>query len=170
MDDLVSEVDGISEDIADVKVYDIPVLIIFVILFFIVVLQFFTRYVLNDSMSWTEEIARYFLVLLGFVGSATCIRRKSHIFLEFFYRYLPKFIVLILEFLCEFIGFLFVIYCTWLSWELANKTQGFMVSIQVSKSIIYYIVCIGFFISAIFAFVNLIKILLKLGSKSSGKI
>ena len=32
--------------------------------------QFFTRYVLNDSAAWTEEIARYLLIAMVFVGAA----------------------------------------------------------------------------------------------------
>ena len=32
--------------------------------------QFFTRYVLNDSAAWTEEIARYLLIGTVFVGAA----------------------------------------------------------------------------------------------------
>ena len=42
----------------DVRVYDVPVLVVFAVLFLIVALQFFTRYVLNDSLGWTEEIAQ----------------------------------------------------------------------------------------------------------------
>ena len=38
----------------------------------IIFYQFFTRYALNDSASWTEEIARYFLVATVFVGAAVC--------------------------------------------------------------------------------------------------
>src|SRR3954453_11057942 len=48
----------------------------------IVFLQFFTRYILNDSLSWTEEIARYGLMWLAFIGGAVVTRKKSHIAVE----------------------------------------------------------------------------------------
>ena len=41
---------------------DWPAFLIFWGLTVIVFLQFFTRYVLNDSFGWTEEAARYFLI------------------------------------------------------------------------------------------------------------
>jgi len=49
---------------------------------FIVFLQFFTRYVLNDSLAWTEEIARYLLMVLVFVGGAVVTRRNANIAVE----------------------------------------------------------------------------------------
>lgn len=48
----------------------------------IVFLQFFTRYVLNNSLSWTEEIARYMLMVLVFVGGAMVTRRRTQIAVE----------------------------------------------------------------------------------------
>ncbi|GAB5504939.1 MAG: TRAP transporter small permease [Rhizobiaceae bacterium] len=62
---------------------DIPVLLIFLILFATVFAQFFTRYVLNDSLSWTEEAARYLLIVLAFAGGIKCQSLDSHIRLEF---------------------------------------------------------------------------------------
>src|ERR1700712_3823640 len=48
----------------------------------IVFLQFFTRYILNDSLSWTEEIARYGLMWLAFIGGAVVTRKKTQIAVE----------------------------------------------------------------------------------------
>src|SRR5438132_12031874 len=56
--------------------------VIFWSLAFIVFLQFFTRYVLNDSLAWTEEIARYALMWIVFIGGAMVTRRNSHIAVE----------------------------------------------------------------------------------------
>ena len=57
-------------------------IVIFWSLAFIVFLQFFTRYVLNDSLSWTEEIARYGLMWVVFIGGILVTRRNTHIAVE----------------------------------------------------------------------------------------
>jgi len=49
---------------------------------FVVFLQFFSRYILNSSYSWTEEIARYGLMMLAFVGGAVVTRKKGQIAVE----------------------------------------------------------------------------------------
>jgi TRAP-type C4-dicarboxylate transport system permease small subunit len=51
--------------------------------------QFFTRYVLNDSAAWTEEIARYLLIGTVFVGAAIGVAKDNHIQVDLLYRYLP---------------------------------------------------------------------------------
>ena len=51
--------------------------------------QFFTRYVLNDSASWTEEIARYLLIAVVFVGATIGVAKNTQIQVDFFYRHMP---------------------------------------------------------------------------------
>jgi TRAP-type C4-dicarboxylate transport system permease small subunit len=51
--------------------------------------QFVTRYVLNDSASWTEEIARYLLIAVVFVGATIGVAKNTQIQVDFFYRHMP---------------------------------------------------------------------------------
>jgi TRAP-type transport system small permease protein len=52
--------------------------------------QFFTRYVMNDSAAWTEEIARYLLIATVFTGATIGVVKNNHIQVDFFYRFMPK--------------------------------------------------------------------------------
>ena len=151
-ENIFDEIEEVTDDISDVGVLDVPVMLIFVLLFFIVALQFFTRYVLNDSLGWTEEIARYLLILLAFVGSVSCVRKGKHIYLEFFYRYLPEGFIKPISSCVEAVVMGMFGYMAWLGIELAQKTKSQrMVSLDLPKSVIYYIVVIACVAMAIFA-------------------
>lgn len=51
--------------------------------------QFVTRYVMNDSAAWTEEVARYMLVGVVFIGAAIGVAKNTQIQVDFFYRHMP---------------------------------------------------------------------------------
>jgi len=51
--------------------------------------QFVTRYVMNDSAAWTEEVARYMLIGLVFIGAAIGVAKNNQIQVDFFYRHMP---------------------------------------------------------------------------------
>jgi hypothetical protein len=55
----------------------------------VVFYQFITRYALNNSASWTEEIARYLLIGTVFVGASIGVAKNNHIQVDLLYRYLP---------------------------------------------------------------------------------
>ena len=50
----------------------------FLVLIFACVLQVFTRFVLNNSLSWTEELARYAFIWANFLGAAICTQKETH--------------------------------------------------------------------------------------------
>ena len=154
----------VLDDISDIKWIDGPVFIVFWTLLIIVFIQFFSRYVLNSSLSWTEEIARYLLILLGFVGSVTCIRKRSHIYLEFFYRFLPPAVVKWIVIIVSFINVAFFTYAGILSIELARRTHHqSMTSIDLPKGIIYWIVAASCFAMALVALWDFISLFRKRG-------
>src|SRR3546814_1744562 len=80
----------------------------------LVFLQFFTRYVLNNSFAWTEELGVYALIGVVFMGSAMCVRACRHIQVDFLYRYLPKGIARVLATLIDFLRTVFFVYAVWL--------------------------------------------------------
>jgi TRAP-type transport system small permease protein len=55
-----------------------------------VFIQFFTRYVMNNSASWTEEIARYLLIATVFTGATIGVIKNNHIQVDFFYKFMPQ--------------------------------------------------------------------------------
>ena len=72
----------------DLRVYapeDWLTLALFWLMALAVFLQFFTRYVLNNSFAWTEEIATYCLVVIVFMGSVMCVRLGRHIHVDFLF-------------------------------------------------------------------------------------
>jgi TRAP-type C4-dicarboxylate transport system permease small subunit len=121
---------------------DAPGVIFFWLLAIVVFLQFFTRYVLNDSLAWTEEVARYLLILVCFLGSITAVRRGTHIMLEFVIRALPPVASKALAVAAEAITVLFYGTLTWIGLELIQKTRQKMVTLPVPKSWIYA-VCVA---------------------------
>ncbi|CAN7226031.1 TRAP transporter small permease [Variovorax paradoxus] len=64
-------------------------LAIFWMLALTVFYQFVTRYVMNDSAAWTEEVARYMLIAVVFIGAAVGVAKNSQIQVDFFYRHMP---------------------------------------------------------------------------------
>jgi len=51
--------------------------------------QFVTRYVMNDSAAWTEEVARYMLIGVVFIGATIGVAKNNQIQVDFFYRHMP---------------------------------------------------------------------------------
>ena len=41
-------------------------------------------------IGWTEEIARFLLIAVTFIGVVMVVRKESQIAVEFFYRWLPR--------------------------------------------------------------------------------
>ena len=81
----------------------------------VVFTQFVTRYVLNDSASWTEEIARYLLIGTVFVGASIGVAKNNHIQVDLLYRYLPQGLARGLARLVDAVRVAFFVAMSWLT-------------------------------------------------------
>ena len=138
-------------DISDFGLIDIPGLVALWGLAIIVFLQFFTRYVLNDSLAWTEEIARYVLIIVAYFGAISVTRKGTHIFLEFFYRYLPPKVGKALTVAMELLSLVFYSFLAYQAVILALKTRTKMASIEIPKSLLYWCVAAALAVMAFYS-------------------
>lgn len=138
-------------DVSDVRFDDGLVFVTFWLLAGVVFLQFFTRYVLNDSYAWTEEIARYLLIGVTFFGLFMVVRKESNIAVEIFFRWMPHRMRFVLSTFVDLVSIAFYGYMTWLCIELAQRTRQAMTSINWPKSIIYWSVAFALAICTLYA-------------------
>ena len=143
--------DDPEPDLSDLRWIDTLPFLMFWALAVVVFLQFFSRYVLNDSIGWTEEIARYLLIGVAFTGAVVAVRKDTHIIVEFFYRWLPRGLRRVLAAVVDWSRVAFFIAATWFSVELAGRTRQKMASIEVSKAVIYWVVAACFAVMALYA-------------------
>ncbi|WAP68603.1 TRAP transporter small permease [Jiella pelagia] len=146
-----------SENLSDLKIVDLPVIVLFWVLAFVVFLQFFTRYVLNDSLGWTEEIARYLLIGVTFIGAVSAVRRESHIAVELLYTRVSRQTRFALQIFVDVVSLAFYGILAWLSVHLSQCTLQKMTSIDVPKSLIYWVVAGCFAAMTIYQLLVLVR-------------
>jgi len=132
------------DDPADLAPEDWISVALFWALAAIVFLQFFTRYILNSSLSWTEEIAQYMLMVLTFTGSAMAARRGTHIAVEFLLDKLPLGARRLMRALVAVFTTSFFAISILLCWQVAQAMQFQpMIALEQPLSLIYYGILLG---------------------------
>ena len=132
-------------DLSHYRFEDWAAFTIFWVLALVIFYQFFTRYALNDSASWTEEIARYLLIATAFVGAAINVRKNNHIQVDFFYRVLPRWFTRPMSILVDGLRIAFLAYCGVLTVQLMARIGSLrMAIIDWPMGIVYAFVAVGF--------------------------
>ena len=112
--------------------------------------QFFTRYVMNDSAAWTEEIARYLLICTVFMGVAAAVRRTRHIHVDFLYRLIPAKAGRALSTIVDVGRIVFFVVAVGLTIQMMLRMEHLkMTIIDLPMNIVYGICAVGFAAAAV---------------------
>jgi len=65
-------------------------IVLTIAIFVIVVLAVIFRYGFGQAVSWTEEVPRYLLIWVSFLGAAACVLRREHVGFDVLFNALPK--------------------------------------------------------------------------------
>ena len=104
----------------------------------------FTRFVLQDSATWTGEFSGFSLVWITFLGSAYAVYEKTHIRFESLFDMLPQSIRLVIQtiFNLVMLAFFAIIVITGF-----NLSMGAMsaetVSLPITKGVAYLVLPVG---------------------------
>lgn len=104
--------------ILDFPIEDVLGVLALLAAFAVMSVQIFLRYVLNDSLIWSEEAARYLLIAIAFLGCATGCRKACHIRIDVVDLVLPERVRRALALVVDAVVLFYVAYVAWLAIEI----------------------------------------------------
>lgn len=116
-------------------------IILMAVLVIVVTWQVFTRYVLGEASSFTEETARFLLIWIGLLGAAYAYKQNMHLAFDLFLTkatgiqkfWMEIFIHLLIAFFSILVLVLGGFYLVQLTWELKQLSA----SLQIPLAYVY---------------------------------
>ena len=102
-----------------------------------VVLQVVCRYVLQSSLLWTEELSRYLLIWLAFLGGSSLVRLQENMFVDFFVNKLPPRLLTIVKRILNVVIIIFLFSILWYAVRIYPKVSARQVTPALQVSIFY---------------------------------
>ena len=141
------------------KLVKLIIMIMFGLLVLVVFAQVIARFVFNDPFRWSEELARYLQIWMIILTSSICIRKGTHIAIDyathalpFIYRKLLKLVLLLL------IMFYLIIIIVYGAKIISIITMQISPAMQIPIYIVYLAVPIGGFLMFIEALISFFKL------------
>lgn len=123
-----------------------------------IIIQVFLRYILSYSLSWSEEVARYLMIWVAFLGGSLALRKGLHIGVEIIVTRLHQGLKRWVLLFSQFLIFLFLVFLTIggmnLTWAVRDQSSP---ALLFSMSLAYLSAPVGGLFMAIQSFHLLIK-------------
>jgi TRAP-type C4-dicarboxylate transport system permease small subunit len=118
------------------------VLIVFTAAMFVVVgINVFSRYVLNNSLGWADELARFVFIWISFLGAVIAYRDNEHVGLDLLVSRIPSpRIQAVLRLIGE-IGIFLVLSCLlYYGWIVSMSATNVSPALYIPMKVVYMIV------------------------------
>lgn len=133
------------------------IFLMFLVIIFSASVQVFGRFVLKATYSWTDELCRYGMVWMTFIGTGYAVRTHGHIAVDLLKNFLPAKATAVIERfndVCEVV--LGAILCKYgMSMVLTNFTQ-MTPGLKISMGLVYSCIPIGGLLICIYGVANLL--------------
>ncbi len=130
---------GIMDYVA--KIYTWVIIFFTAAMFVIVGVNVFSRYVLNSSLGWADELARFVFIWISFLGAVIAYRNHDHVGLDLLVKRIPSpKIQAVLRLLGE-IGILLVLLCLlYYGWVVSMSATNVSPALYIPMKFVYLIV------------------------------
>jgi len=132
--------------------------LIMVVLVVSTFMQVVFRFVIKNPLAWTEELSRYCLIWLTFLGAAYAMSKKAHIMVEFFINLFPPVGRKIIISLAAIINLVFFYILIFYGLQLVQSSMSQLSPVlRIPMGVIYLAIPIGGFFLAVNLIPNLIR-------------
>lgn len=97
---------------------------LFGLILVIILLAVFFRYVVNQSLFWSDEVVRYLFVWFTLLGGALVLRDRRHIRVEYFVEQMPRGVRRAVEFLGLLLILAFNVFLVVAGFLWVHETRG----------------------------------------------
>ncbi len=105
------------------------------------------RYFFKASTSWAEELIKYMMVWIAFIGASICVRREAHVRIDILFSYLPPKVGKVLNMGVYLISLCFCMAMVWYGYKMtvfSMEFQQLSPALQIPMWIPYLSIPIGF--------------------------
>ena len=119
------------------------------------------RYIMLSPFEWTEEVARFLMLWLGFLAMNLALRRNQHIAINFFGDRLPPGLSRLIGYCIDVLVGLFLYYLLRQGYLMTTRTLMTASTLNISMFWIYMAVPLGAFLTVIQLILNVTMKVLK---------
>ena len=123
---------------------EVAVAVVFAAMCLVGLLQVFNRFVLNKSLSWSEEFQIYCHVWIVFLAIAIAYRRGAHLSVESFSGKLPPRARRAFDVFVQLLWIWFAVALAWLAWRVSEVAKlQISPGLEIPMSYPYYAMVAG---------------------------
>ncbi|SFM28387.1 TRAP transporter small permease [Salibacterium qingdaonense] len=136
----------------------------------LVFFQVVTRFVINFPLAWSEEISRYLMIYIVFLGSALAVRNREHIAIDFLFDLVSAATKKKLQFIVSIISTAFFIILCYYGTVLTFTVIGQVTpTLQFSIAWVYAAVPVGSLIMALNGIANICRYMVDYENAAGGE-
>ncbi len=136
----------------------------------VVTVQIVARYVFVISTPWTEELARYLLIYIAFIGSVGVLIKGEHMLVDIFYNMFSPALKRAARVLNDIVFLFFSLFLLYFGIQLCTSPiiiHSLMPAMQISRVYLYWIMPFSMFFIAVYSAYELVMAVKALFSKET---